>query len=130
MSPDGAPIVDWPVFIGITVILIGFAAFATGRALAATWRPAWWTVLYCLLLALVARFLHWSLFGGALLSAAAYALDAGVLTAIGLFAYRVTQAGKMVRQYPWLYARAGLFSWRQIAPTEEAGARANDRRTG
>ena len=106
----------WPVFLGVTVLLCGFAAFATGRALAGTWRPMWWTVPYCLLLGVLGRFLQWSLFGGTLLSPAAYAVDAMVLTAIGLFAYRVTQAGRMVRQYPWLYARAGLLSWKPAGP--------------
>jgi len=28
-------------------------------------------------------------------------------------AYRVIRAHKMVTQYPWLYQRAGLFSWRK-----------------
>jgi branched-chain amino acid transport system ATP-binding protein len=106
----------WPVFLGITVVLCGFAAFATGRALAGTWRPMWWTAPYCLLLGLVDRFLQWSLFDGTLLSAEAYAADVAVLIVIALFAYRVTQARRMVRQYPWLYARAGLFSWRSIGP--------------
>ena len=106
----------WPVFLGVTVVLCGFAAFATGRALAGTWRPIWWTVPYCLLLALVGRFLQWSLFDGELLSLTGYAVDAAVLTAVGLVAYRVTQAARMVRQYPWLYVRAGLFSWRPAGP--------------
>ena len=106
----------WPVFLGVTVVLCGFAAFATGRALAGTWRPIWWTVPYCLLLALVGRFLQWSLFDGELLSPTGYAVDAAVLTAVGLAAYRVTQAARMVRQYPWLYVRAGLFSWRPAGP--------------
>ena len=44
----------WPVFLGVTVVLCGFAAFATGRALAGTWRPMWWTVPYCLLLGVLA----------------------------------------------------------------------------
>ena len=106
----------WPVFLGVTVVLCGFAAFATGRALAGTWRPIWWTVPYCLLLALVGRFLQWSLFDGELLSLTGYAVDAAVLTAVGLVAYRVTQAARMVRQYPWLYVRAGLFTWRPAGP--------------
>jgi hypothetical protein len=25
----------------------------------------------------------------------------------------MTQARKMVKQYPWLYERSGLFSWRE-----------------
>ena len=28
--------IDWPIFIGVTLILCGFAAYATGRALATT----------------------------------------------------------------------------------------------
>jgi len=31
------------------------------------------------------------------------------------YAYRLTQAHKMVAQYPWLYERAGLFAWREKA---------------
>jgi ABC-type uncharacterized transport system permease subunit len=116
---DDAPLIDWPVFIGVTCILIGFAALATGRALASTWRPVWWAVFYAALLGLVDRFLHWSLFGGDLLSPLGYAIDTAVLIAIALLAYRVTQAARMVQQYPWLYRRAGLFSWRPIAHTAD-----------
>jgi branched-chain amino acid transport system ATP-binding protein len=82
----------------------------------------WWTVPYCLLLGLVGRFLQWALFDGTLLSSTAYAVDVAVLIAIALFAYRVTQAGRMVRQYPWLYARAGLFSWRPVAAKDGGAA--------
>ena len=118
---------SWPVFLGITVVLCGFAAFATGRALAGTWRPMWWTVPYGLLLGLVDRFLQWSLFDGELLSPTAYAVDAGFLVAVALFAYRVTQAGRMVRQYPWLYARSGLFSWRPVGPNDGSAAQPAER---
>jgi branched-chain amino acid transport system ATP-binding protein len=104
------------------VVLCGFAAFATGRALAGMWRPIWWTVPYCLLLGMVDRFLQWSLFDGALLSPLAYAVDSAVLIAIGLLAYRMTQAARMARQYPWLYVRAGLFSWRPIGRDDDARA--------
>jgi hypothetical protein len=111
--------IDWPVFIGVTLILFGFAAAATGRALAATWRPAYWTVPYAALLGLVDRFLHWSLFQGALLAPLGYVMDTAVLLVVALVAYRMTQASKMVRQYPWLYQRAGLFSWREMAHTAD-----------
>lgn len=109
--------IDWPVFFGVTVILLGFAAFSTGRALAATWRPAHWAVFYAALLGAVDRFLHWALFDGALLSPVGYLVDTAVLTVIALAAYRLTQATKMVRQYPWLYRRTGLFSWKEVAHT-------------
>jgi len=107
--------VDWPVFIGVTLILCGFAAGATGRALAATWRPVWWTLPYAALLGFVDRFIHWSLFDGDLLAPAGYAVDTAALVAIALVAYRITQVARMVRQYPWLYRRSGLFSWQAIA---------------
>jgi Domain of unknown function (DUF6867) len=110
---------DWPVFLGVTVILCGFAAFSTGRALAATWRPAHWAVPYAALLGAVDRFLHWSLFDGYLLSPVWYLVDTAILIVIALAAYRLTQASKMVRQYPWLYHRAGLFSWREAAHAVE-----------
>lgn len=110
--------IDWPVFIGVTVILFGFAAYATGRALAITWRPARWAVFYTALLGLFDRFIHYSLFDGELLSLPGYLIDTAVLILISLAAYRITQAAKMVQQYPWLYRRAGLFSWRETANAE------------
>lgn len=119
MDSDSGIFIDWPVFVGVTCILFGFAAFATGRALAATWRSPYWAAFYAALLGLVDRFIHWSLFDGALLSVPGYLTDTAVLVAIALVAYRATQAAKMVRQYPWLYRRAGLFSWRPIAHTAD-----------
>ena len=43
-------------------------------------------------------------------------VDFLVLLALASLAYRVTLAHKMVTQYPWLYERAGLFSWRPKTP--------------
>jgi len=117
MGSSGA--IDWPIFIGVTVILVGFAAQATGRALAATWRSAYWVAPYAALLGLLDRFIGWALFNGNLLSPAGYILDTAVLAAIALVAYRITRAARMVRQYPWLYRRTGLFSWRPLAHTAE-----------
>jgi branched-chain amino acid transport system ATP-binding protein len=37
------------------------------------------------------------------------------LIGIALLAYRITQAQKMVAQYPWLYQRTGLLSWRELS---------------
>lgn len=102
-----------PVFIGLTVVIMGFASFMTGQALANTWKPAWQVVLYALMLAAADRFLVWGLFAGELLSLSGYLIHGATLVAIGLFAYRVTQAHKMVAQYPWIYERRGLFGWRE-----------------
>ncbi len=101
-----------PVFIGITVVLFGGAAFLMGQALADTWRPVWQNVAYGAILACGDRFLGFALFGGKLLSVPGYLVHAAVLIGISLFAYRVTRARRMVVQYPWLYERAGLFGWR------------------
>lgn len=103
------------VFIGLHVVLLGGAGFMTGNAVASTWRPAWQVVLYGLLLAALARFLTWSLFGGELLSPTGYLIDAILIGAIGLFAWRITRARKMVGQYPWLYRRKGLAGYEAVS---------------
>ena len=100
------------VFVGVTGILLGFAAALTGQAIADTWRPRWQVVLSAFGLALVARFLDFSLFGGRLLSLPALLLAWVWLAGVGLAAWQVTLAHNMVRQYPWLYEPAGPLGWR------------------
>ncbi len=103
----------FPVFVGVTVVLMGGAGCLTGQALARAWRPVWQVVGYGLLLGLVDRFLTFALFDGTLLTPAGYAIDTAVILAIALVGYRTTLAARMVAQYPWLYRRAGPFGWRQ-----------------
>jgi hypothetical protein len=100
------------VFIGVTVILFGFAAMMTGQALASTWRPAWNLIPYMLMVAAAARFLSFALFDAVLLSVGGFVIGAIILMAIAMLSYRATRARQMVTQYPWLYERAGLFGWR------------------
>jgi branched-chain amino acid transport system ATP-binding protein len=100
------------VFLGLTLILIGGCAFMSGQALASTWRPAWHALPYGLLLGCGDRFLTYALFHGQLLSLGGYVIDSALLVAIGLLAYRAKRARQMVVQYPWLYERTGIFSWR------------------
>ncbi|MDH3671420.1 MAG: hypothetical protein OES46_09675 [Gammaproteobacteria bacterium] len=107
---------SWGVFIGMTVVIMGFAAYMTGHALASTWKPLWHAVVYCGLLGFADRFLTFALFDGKLLSLSGYLIDTAVLVAVSLFAYRLNQAHKMVGQYPWLYEREGLFGWRRKGP--------------
>ncbi|MGF1640336.1 MAG: DUF6867 family protein [Rhodospirillales bacterium] len=99
-------------FVIVTVVILGFAAYMTGQALAATWRPLWQLFVYCALLAGASRFLIFSLFDGELLSGSGYVIDAAVLMGMAGFAFRLTRARKMVTQYPWLYERTGIFGWR------------------
>lgn len=109
-DPLGA---TWIQFGVLTVVAFGFAAFMMGRALADTWRPGWQNVAYGLLLGIANRLFQNFLNGNDVLNLAAYAIGSAVLIAIAVTAYRATQAYKMVTQYPWLYERAGPFSWRQ-----------------
>ena len=102
----------WPVFVGVTIVLFGGAAFLLGQALAETWRPYTQALLYTLLLGLGDRFVTFALFQGELLSLSGYIVDTIVLMVIASLAYRMTRARKMVSQYPWLYERSGLFTWR------------------
>ena len=103
---------DPSVFVGLTVVLFGGAAYMTGQALAQTWRPIWQAVPYTLMLTIGSRFLSFALFDGELLSITGYLIDWVVLLLLALLAFRITQARRMVSQYPWLYERAGLFGWR------------------
>ena len=102
-----------PVFIGVTLFLMGFAAFMTGQALATTWRPVWQVFLYSLMLGLADRFLTWALFQGELLLITGYLIDTSVIFVITLSVYRLMLARRMTDQYPWLYERAGPFAWRE-----------------
>lgn len=101
------------VFFGLTVVFMGGCAIMTGQALANNWRPARQAVFYALLLGLADRFLTYALFQGVLLSVTGYALDSAFLAMIALLSWRAGRAHQMATQYPWLYQRAGLFSWRE-----------------
>jgi len=99
-------------FVLVTLILGGAAAYLVGRAMAITWRPLPLLLFYVLLLCCAVRFIHFALFGGVLLSPLLFVIDAVVLAAIAWLGYRITRAGQMVNQYPWLYSRTGPLTWR------------------
>jgi hypothetical protein len=98
----------------VTFVLGAGAAWLSGRAIARAWRPHWQVVVAALLLAAAARFIHFALFGGVLLSATSYAADSLVFVIVATIAWRVTRVKQMVQQYPWLYRRANPFAWREI----------------
>lgn len=95
------------------LVVIGPASFAAGHAVATTWRPWLQVVLYTALLSAGLRFLDYALAGGELWSPAGFVLGWATQCAIGIFAYRLTRARQMVRQYPWLYRRQGLLGWEE-----------------
>ncbi len=98
----------------VTVVLGGGAAALSGRAIAGAWQPQWHTAIAALFLGAAARFFHFALFNGELLSLASYCCDTLIFLVAGLIAWRATRASQMVRQYPWLYTHAGALGWREI----------------
>lgn len=105
------------VYIAVTLVLIGFAAWMTGAAVASIWKPVWQVVAYCFLLGLVSRFLIYALFEGQLLSLSGYVIDVVILNLYGLAAYRLSRIRSLVTQYPWLYERTSPWSCREKAQT-------------
>ncbi|MFC6490936.1 DUF6867 family protein [Nitratireductor sp. GCM10026969] len=101
----------WEFFF-VTVLLAGGAAYLTGRAIARAWQPNLQLFVYIVLLAAAARFIHFALFGGTLLTLHYYVVDLIVLSAIAFLGKRVTRARQMTTQYRFQYAGTGLLSWK------------------
>jgi len=108
----------------VTGILGGAAAWATGHALAETWRPFRQLAAYVLLLGGAVRFVHFALFGGDLLSVPSYLADMLYLLLVGSLSWRMTYARRMVTQYRWLYERTSPLTWRERPA--EVGDRSKD----
>jgi hypothetical protein len=90
------------VFLLVTFILGGGAAYLSGRAIALTWRPAPAVIAYMLVLGWAVRFIHFSLFGGTLLSLHYYAADTAVAIACAGAGFLLTRRRQMARQYGFL----------------------------
>ena len=90
---------NFGIFILVTIVLGGGAAWLAGRAVAHTWRPWWHLVPYMLILGAAVRFIHFSLFSGTLVSPYYYAVDTALLIVLGLLGFRLTRARQMVTQY-------------------------------
>jgi hypothetical protein len=93
------------------LVLVGPASFAAGNAVAVGWRQWNRIVFYTALLSAGLRFFDYGLANAELWSGGGFALGWLVQFAIAAFAYRLTRARQMVRQYPWLYQRKGLLGW-------------------
>jgi hypothetical protein len=104
------------LFVLVTVLMGGWAAWMTGRAMAITWQPYVLCLVSLLVLAGAVRFIHYALFGGTLLSLHYYLVDAVVIVAIGSLGFRQRRVRQMTSQYRWLYERAGPFTWREKGP--------------
>ncbi|MFN8829906.1 MAG: DUF6867 family protein [Labrys sp. (in: a-proteobacteria)] len=100
------------LFLLVTVIMGGWAAWMTGRACAQTWRPMPILFIYLAILNAGVRFIHFALFEGTLLSLHYYLVDLVVVLAIGSLGYRMTRAEQMVTKYGWMYDSSGPLGWR------------------
>jgi hypothetical protein len=100
------------IFLIMTVLIGGGAAFLAGRGLASKWRPIWMPVAYMIPMGLALRFFHHALFDGEILSLHYFLTDTLVLVLGALLGFRLTLVTQMVRQYPWLYERSGPFAWK------------------
>jgi hypothetical protein len=98
-------------FVLLTLVLGGLGAWATGRAMAQTWRPVAMLALYMVFLTAGVRFLHYALYGEPLLSPILFITAYIWLMAVGGVGYRAMRATQMATQYSWAYDRLGL-SWR------------------
>jgi len=103
----------------VTGLIGGSAAWATGKAIAETWRPYPQVILYMTLLGAAVRFAHFALFQGELLSLVSYLADTLYLLAVGSLAWRMTQVSRMVTQYRWLYERSSPITWRERPESAE-----------
>jgi hypothetical protein len=101
------------VFLVLTVIIGGGAAFLAGRGLAGSWKPFGRVFFYMVLLAAAVRFFHYALFDGNLLSLYYYLVTYAVLLASASLGYRAMRTTQMVTQYRWLYERTGPLTWRE-----------------
>ncbi len=101
------------VFIFVTLVLGGAAAWATGRAIAMTWKPLWQLAFYMLLMTFAVRFMHYALFRQPFLTPGNVIVDYIALTAIAYTGYLVMRSSQMPVQYPWLFERSGPIGWRR-----------------
>jgi hypothetical protein len=99
------------LFLLVTVVMGGGAAYLAGRAIAATWRPWWHVAFYMLLLGVTVRFIHFALFEGTFVSPHFYAVDTAVCLIFGYLGFRATRVTQMTTQYRWINARAGALRW-------------------
>jgi len=103
------------IFLLVSVVMGGAAAWTSGKSLAQTWRPAWQIVPAMLVLGLGIRFIHFALFEGTLLSPHYYAIDVAILLVAAVLGYRHKRTLQMTTQYRWLYEKTGPFSWKEKA---------------
>ena len=109
------------VFV-ILALVFGLCSWLAGQAAARAWRSMPVALGYSVLIALADRFLLFALRDASLLDPTGLVIALVMFPTIAALAFRWNQVDMMVSQYPWLYERAGLLSWRPLPGTDFGGA--------
>jgi hypothetical protein len=96
----------------LTFVLGCGCAWAAGRAIALSWRPAGYAAVAMVPVGFALRFLHFALFEEPLVEPLTLTFEITCLVAVALVSWRYARAGQMIRQYYWLYEAAGPLGWR------------------
>lgn len=100
------------VFLFLTVVLAGGAAYMAGRSLASGWQSIGLLLAYMIPFTAGLRFLHFALFQAQLTSLLYFVTHGAILTGLALLGYRITRVNQMTEKYPWLYVKVSPFGWR------------------
>jgi hypothetical protein len=101
------------LFILVTIVMGGAAAWQMGRSIAQTWRPFWMVIVYAALLNCAVRFIHYALFQGTLLSPHYYLVDFVIILAFTVAGWRKRRTEQMASQYAFSFQASGPFGWRR-----------------
>jgi hypothetical protein len=101
------------VFLILTCILGGSAAFMAGRNVAQGWKSPALLFVYMLVFGAGLRFLHYALFQANLTSSDYYISQTLVVMAFAFLGFRLTQVKLMTEKYPWLFEKSGPLAWRK-----------------
>lgn len=136
IAPSG-PETLWTSVL-LLLVMGSAAAFATGRAIALTWRSPALIVLYAGLLAAALGFLDYALFENAIIpgarivealaqmgsapstavfdlmgALAGFMMIFTVEAVVAFASFRATRAAQIARQYGFVFVRHGVFGWRR-----------------
>ncbi len=118
LYPD-SPGAIW-VFLFMTIVLGGAAAWATGRALAKTWRPYGQVLIYMIPLAAAIIFLHHARFGEILFTLHYYVVTYIIVAVAASIGFRRMRVQQMLMQYSFAMGPAGPFGWQAKNGQSEA----------
>jgi hypothetical protein len=104
------------LFILVTIVMGGGAAWQMGRSIAQTWRPFAALFLYAALLTCGVRFIHFAMFQGALISPQYYLVDYVVVFVFAVLGFRKRRAEQMASQYAFSFSASGPLSWKRKTP--------------